>query len=991
MSDSTSSTVGNINKAGSPFIHNFGTSNTFIGKNAGNFTTSGAGLNTGIGVNALTTNGIGINNTAVGANALAANTAGTKNIAVGSSALAANTTGTNNIAIGEQALLTNMSGIENVAVGQSALSVSTVSGNTAIGAYALLANTTGISNVAVGFRALAANTTGTHNTAIGQNASQTNTTGGNNTAVGYFALNLNVSGINNTAFGSQALISATSTANTAIGAFAGSSLTTGANNVIIGASVGGSTTTGSNNIYIDGSSLSPANESNVIRIGNNGHTAAFMKGIFNVSLTTPQLVTIVSGGQLGSMSTAGLGTSSNTPSTLVARDASGNFAAQDVSMVDAIVSGFINIPTTSSLSVGTIQQNGSRFIHSFGTNNTFVGTSSGNFTMIGTGNNTAIGTNSLLANTTGSDNTALGRNALTANTTGQQNTIIGSSAGAAITTGTNNVMVGFGAGSSTTTGINNIYIDGTNLPPANESNVIRIGNASQTAAFIRGIFGVSISSPQAVTIGAAGQLGSSTIAGLGTSSNTASTLVARDASGNFSAGTITASLTGSASNNVLKAGDTMTGALQLPAGTTAAPSLVFTGSTTTGLSAATANTLSFSTAATERMKISATGIVSINGLNSAGVIHTDASGNLSTSLIVNADVSASAAIVDTKLATISTAGKVSNSATTATSANTASAIVARDASGNFAAQDVSMVDAVVSGFINIPTTSSLSVGTIQQNGSRFIHSLGTNNTYVGTNSGSFTVGSASNTAIGASSMSVNTTGSNNTAVGRNTLTVNTTGAQNTAIGMSALAANTVGIQNTAIGASVGAAINTGTNNVMVGFGIGSSTTTGSNNIYIDGNSLSPANESNVIRIGNVQTKCFVKGIRGITTGVADAIAVLVDSQGQLGTVSSSIRFKTNINPMRDVSEHIYDLQPVSFVYKSDETATTQFGLIAEEVDAVFPELVIYEEDGTPYTVRYEVLPVLLLNEMKKQKAVNEQHNIIINNLLERVAALEARG
>ena len=174
-----------------------------------------------------------------------------------------------------------------------------------------------------------------------------------------------------------------------------------------------------------------------------------------------------------------------------------------------------------------------------------------------------------------------------------------------------------------------------------------------------------------------------------TTTNTASTLVARDASGNFSAGTITASLignvTGSASLNVLKSGDTMTGALQLPAGTTAAPSLRFTGSTTTGLSAATANTLSFSTAAIERMKISPTGVVTIDGLNSVGVVHTDVSGNLSTSLIVNADISGSAAIADSKLATISTAGKVANSATTATSSNTPNTIVLRDGSGNFSA------------------------------------------------------------------------------------------------------------------------------------------------------------------------------------------------------------------------------------------------------------------------------------------------------------------
>src|SRR5205814_7199662 len=119
-------------------------------------------------------------------------------------------------------------------------------------------------------------------------------------------------------------------------------------------------------------------------------------------------------------------------------------------------------------------------------------------------------------------------------------------------------------------------------------------------------------------------------------------------------------------NKVSRSGDTMTGTLQLPAGSSALPSLTFTGSTTTGLSAS-AGDLSFSTNALERMKISSGGTVSIDGFTSAGVVHNDSSGNLSSLLIVNADISPIAAIVDTKLATLSTAGKVANSATTATS------------------------------------------------------------------------------------------------------------------------------------------------------------------------------------------------------------------------------------------------------------------------------------------------------------------------------------
>ena len=135
---------------------------------------------------------------------------------------------------------------------------------------------------------------------------------------------------------------------------------------------------------------------------------------------------------------------------------------------------------------------------------------------------------------------------------------------------------------------------------------------------------------------------------------------------------------------VSRAGDTMLGALQLPAGSTTLPSLNFTGSATTGISA-NSNILSFSTNGSEGMNINAIGVVQIDNLNSAGVVHTDAFGNLSTSTIVNADVSASAAIADSKLATISSSGKVANSATTATNTNTISTIVARDGFGNFAA------------------------------------------------------------------------------------------------------------------------------------------------------------------------------------------------------------------------------------------------------------------------------------------------------------------
>jgi hypothetical protein len=155
-------------------------------------------------------------------------------------------------------------------------------------------------------------------------------------------------------------------------------------------------------------------------------------------------------------------------------------------------------------------------------------------------------------------------------------------------------------------------------------------------------------------------------------------------------------------NKVNRNGDTMTGSLQLPAGTTSSPALRFTGSSTTGLSA-NSNELSISTAGAERININASGNVRIIGLNSAGVVHTDANGSLATSAIVNADISASAAISDSKLATISTAGKVANSATSATNANTGSTIVLRDVSGNFSAGTIT---ATLNGNASTATTAS---------------------------------------------------------------------------------------------------------------------------------------------------------------------------------------------------------------------------------------------------------------------------------------------
>jgi trimeric autotransporter adhesin len=233
-----------------------------------------------------------------------------------------------------------------------------------------------------------------------------------------------------------------------------------------------------------------------------------------------------------------------------------------------------------------------------------------------------------------------------------------------------------------------------------------------------------------------------------------------------------------------------------------------------------------------------------------------------------------------------------------------------------------------------------------------------------------------NTANGGDALLSNTTGGLNTATGGLALSDNTTGIDNTANGFGALASNTIGNSNTATGLLALEQNTTGSFNIALGYFAGI-LTTGSNNIDI-GN-LGVADEANTIRIGNVftttwsdglthpaQTRTFIAGIRGRATANANAIPVLIDGAGQLGTASSSARFKNEIKPMDKTSEAILGLKPVTFHYKSDNTGTPQFGLIAEEVAKVNPDLVVRDENGEIYTVRYEAVNAMLLNEFLKE-------------------------
>jgi hypothetical protein len=245
-----------------------------------------------------------------------------------------------------------------------------------------------------------------------------------------------------------------------------------------------------------------------------------------------------------------------------------------------------------------------------------------------------------------------------------------------------------------------------------------------------------------------------------------------------------------------------------------------------------------------------------------------------------------------------------------------------------------------------------------------------------------------NSALGTLALVSNTDGADNSAFGSLTLVFNTTGGSNTAIGEFALLDNTTGRENTAIGASGALSHNTtGSGNIALGNAAGSDLTTGDNNIDI-GNG-GQAGESGTIRIGTLgaHTATYVAGIFGAT--VTDGVGVIVDTDGHLATQVSSARFKDEIKPMDEASEAIFALKPVTFRYKKemDPKQIPQFGLVAEEVEKVNPELVVCDKERKPYSVRYDAVNAMLLNEFLKEHRKNEEQEATITRQQKQIEVL----
>jgi Chaperone of endosialidase len=307
-------------------------------------------------------------------------------------------------------------------------------------------------------------------------------------------------------------------------------------------------------------------------------------------------------------------------------------------------------------------------------------------------------------------------------------------------------------------------------------------------------------------------------------------------------------------------------------------------------------------------------------------------------------------------------------------------------------------------FFNTTGIGNTAVGA----GALLVNVNGTGNTAVGAQAlfsntgGQFDTDGVLNTAVGVGALFSNTTGTGNTAVGAGpgesgnpdvgfvpgALGSNTIGRNNTAVGGSganglpgALGSNIDGFRNTAIGANALSQNTSGSGNIAVGAQAGESLTTGSDNIDIGNSGV--ADEAKTIRIGDDQTSTFIAGISG--TAMPGGTGVVIDTtNGHLGVKPSSKRFKEQIKPMDKASEALLALKPVSFRYKKeiDPVGTSQFGLVAEDVEKVKPDLVVRDKEGKPYTVRYDAVNAMLLNEfLKEHREVQE--------LKKQVAALTA--
>jgi hypothetical protein len=656
----------------------------------------------------------------------------------------------------------------------------------------------------------------------------------------------------------------------------------------------------------------------------------------------------------------------------------------------------IDLPiTNAAFTDGALLLGSDRFLHSYGTESVFLGIDSGNGTLTATGS-VGIGNLTLNALTSGNYNVAVGDSALANVTSGSINIAIGNLSLVNATTGTRNVGVGDNTLGATTTTSHNTAIGHSSLFISTGERNTALGAASgQLLSSGDGNIIIGESCALSLSIGS-----SNTI--IGKSATSSMTGGAGGASGNIIIGRASGNqyVTDESDNIAINSGGTTgdSAVIRIGYGTVSTnPQTSCFINGIAGVTPASNIEVVVIDSATGELGSSSSGggsVMTLTGNDAAPV--SPLAGNIDLSGMSNITTSAGVNAIDIKLNDAIDL-PITNAAFTA-----GTLLLGSDRFlHSYGTESVFL--GINSGNGTLTATGSVGIGNLTLNAL----TSGNYNVAVGDSALANATIATLNIAIGNLSLVNATTGTRNVGVGDNTLGATTTTSSNTAIGHSSLFIST-GERNTALGSASAQLLSSGDSNIIIGescalnLSIGSSNTiigksatslmTGgvggasgniiigrasgneyltdeSDNIAI--NSGGTTGDSAVIRIGygttesNPQTSCFINAIRGVTTVNVDAIAVLIDSDGQLGTISSSREKKENIQDMNDESSFLLNLRPVVFNYKADDNKSKRYGLIAEEVEEVNSNLVAYGKDEKPESVKYHDLPALLLNEFKK--------------------------
>jgi hypothetical protein len=836
------------------------------------------------------------------------------------------TYGTQNIFLGSGAGRINAGfiGTDNIGMGVNSLSSSSLTSGTdniGIGNYTLDACTTGSVNIAIGHNALTNDTTGWGNTALGYQALQATTTTSNNTAIGYNVLAANVVD-GSTAVGSGALQrNSTGLYNTALGY--------NALNTITAAS--GCTGIGYNSLLNNTGASNTAIGLSTLQANTSG-TDNTAVGVYALVLNTVGTDNTAVGYDALKVNTASYNTAvgiealaANTSGTnniafgyhaLMAHNASNNIAVGYNALLQ-VTSGIDNVAIGSNAQYTTTTWNYNTAIGYLtlydvpADNNVAIGykVMSG---LWASGSHptgdTAVGSQALSANKSGINDTAVGFQALKANTTATNNTGVGANALSA-NTASSNAAIGSGALATNTSGLYNTACGYNSL-----SMIMTVSGCTAVG------YGALLNDSTGYGNTAVGQAAlQSNTSGQG---NTAI--------GSYALGTSLSTFeentaVGYQALAVNTAGySTAVGSGALAANTSGVYN------TALGYQALSSNMTSNDNTAAgyQALKLSLAGDNTAVG---AGALSRNTNGVYNSALGVNALHLNNAGFNNTALGVNTLSNNVDVSDSTAIGYN---ALAANTIDGN----------------------TAIGSGALQRNTS------GVENTACGYCALSNIMTSGDCTAVGYEALKNNIAGAFNTACGFEALGTNVNGSDNTVVGYNAGLLIT-GDQNTCIGSAAGSAINAGATNTMIGYNAGSAITTENNVMCLGASCAGIVGNSNATYIANV---------RGVTTGVADAINVIVDSNGQLGTVSSSRKFKENIVDIGAYSQKIYDVRPVSFTYKSDKSHRQQYGLIAQEVQEIMPELVVNDKEGQVYTVMYQNIVPLMINELQKQHRCSKQ-------------------